>query len=73
VEYVIVAYTTERSVYVDGEENGPTNTVLRIDAGTHVFDLGEPVDYEPASREVAVEGTTVLEPMKVTFEQTEQA
>jgi hypothetical protein len=40
MEYVIVKFPTDRYVYIDGEQNGHTNDVLRIDAGTHVFELG---------------------------------
>ena len=67
MEYVIVTYPTDRLVYVDGEKSGRTNEVLRIDAGTHVFDLGNLANYEPTSREIAVEGTTVLAPMVLAF------
>ncbi len=67
MEYVRVTYPTDRLVYIDGEKSGRTNEVLRIDAGTHIFDLGKMANYEPASREIAVEGTTVLVPMVVAF------
>ena len=67
MEYVRVTYTTNRSVYIDGEKSGYTNDVLRIEAGTHVFDLGNLANYEPASQKVEVEGTTVLAPMVVAF------
>ncbi len=66
-EYVKVTYPTNRFVYIDGEKSGNTNEVLRIDAGTHVFDLGKTANYEPASREVVVDGTTVLVPMVIAF------
>ena len=71
MEYVKVIYPQERSVYVDGGENGSTNTSIRVDEGTHVFDLGEPKDYAPESQEVAVEGTTMLKPMEIAFQQVE--
>ena len=67
MEYVRVTYPTGRLVYIDGEKSGRTNEVLRIDAGTHVFDLGKMANYEPASQEIAVEGTTVLVPLVVAF------
>ncbi|HSM79467.1 MAG TPA: PEGA domain-containing protein [Bryobacteraceae bacterium] len=67
MEFVRVTYPTDRLVYIDGEKSGRTNNVLRIEAGTHVFDLGNLVNYEPASQEVEVEGTTVLAPMIVAF------
>lgn len=67
MEYVKVTYPVKRSVHVDGELTGDTDEILRMEAGTHVFDLGSPLDYEPASREIVVTGTTVLLPMEVVF------
>jgi hypothetical protein len=67
MEYVTVSFPTSRFAYIDGEQAGRTNTVLRVEAGTHVFDLGNLANYEPASQECGVEGTTVLEPLVVAF------
>lgn len=67
MEYVIVSYPTNRFVYIDGEKGGKTNDVLRIEAGTHEFDLGNLRNYKPELQEVAVEETTVLQPMKIVF------
>jgi len=67
MEYVIVTFPTNRFVYIDDEQDGSTNDVLRVDAGTHVFDLGPLANYKPASRKVLVQGTTVLEPMEIAF------
>ena len=67
MEYVKVTYPTDRLVYIDDESSGRTNDVLRIDAGTHLFDLGPLVNYSPASRKVTVTGTTVLTPMVIAF------
>jgi len=67
MEHVIVTFPTDRIVYVDGEENGSTNEVLRVEAGTHVFELGNLANYRPASRTVTVQDTTVLEPLKIAF------
>lgn len=67
MEYVIVRFRTRRRVYVDDEENGYTNVVLRVDAGTHVFALGSVANFRPASRTVTVADTSVLEPLEVTF------
>src|SRR5712671_1328095 len=57
MEYVKVTFPTDRLVYVDGEENGSTNEVLRVEAGTHVFELGTLANYRPASRTVTVQDT----------------
>ncbi len=67
MEFVIVTYPTNRFVYIDGVPTGSTDDVLQMDGGTHVFDLGDPADYEPASREVVVDGTSVLAPMRLAF------
>jgi hypothetical protein len=67
MEYVIVAFPTDRVVYIDDEKSGSTNEVLRVDAGTHVFDLGPVANYRPASRKVTLEDTTPLEPRVVAF------
>lgn len=65
--YVIVKYPETRDVNIDDDLNGQTNDVLRVDDGTHVFDLGQPLDYEPAEQEVVVTGTDILIPMEITF------
>ncbi len=67
MEFVKVTFPTSRYVYVDGVQGGRTNTVLRIEAGTHAFDLGNLANYAPESQELVVEGTTVFEPLTVAF------
>lgn len=67
MEHVIVTFPTNRLVYIDGEESGQTNDVLRVDAGTHVFELGNLANFRPASRKVTVQDTTVLEPLEIAF------
>ena len=67
MEYVIVKYPYIRDVYIDGVQNGQTNVVLYIDKGTHIFDLGSPIDYTPASQNVYVSDTSVLIPLEITF------
>ena len=67
MEYVIVTFPTDRLVYIDGEENGRTNETLRVDAGTHVFELGHLDNYRPSQRKVMVQDTSVLEPLEVAF------
>jgi len=67
MEHVIVTFPTDRLVYIDGEENGYTNEVLKVDAGTHVFELGNLANFRPASRKVVVKDTTALEPLEIPF------
>jgi len=67
MEHVRVTFPTVRLVYIDGEESGNTNEVLRVDAGTHLFALGNLANYRPASRKVMVRDTTALEPLQIRF------
>ena len=67
MEYVKVTFPTNRFVYIDGEQNGSTNDVLRVDAGSHIFELGNLENYRPGSRKVLVQDTTVLEPLEIAF------
>ena len=67
MEYVKVTFPTNRFVYIDGEQNGCTNEVLRVDAGSHIFELGNLENYRPGSRKVLVQDTTVLEPLEIAF------
>jgi len=67
MEHVIVSFQTNRFAYIDGEKAGITNDVLRVEAGTHEFDLGNLKNYKPESQEVEVVGTTVLQPLKIVF------
>ncbi len=67
MEHVIVSFPTKRIVYIDGEKNGRTNELLRLDTGTHVIDLGPVKNYKPNSRKVTVSHTTILDPMKIGF------
>jgi hypothetical protein len=67
MEHVRVTFPTDRLVYIDGEEDGNINERLRVDAGTHVFELGNLANYGPASRKLMVKDTTALEPLEIAF------
>jgi len=73
MEYVKVIYPTRRMVYVDGEQNGYTNEVLRVDAGTHVFELGTVLNFKPSFRRAMIEDTSVFEPFEIVFRPQEDA
>jgi hypothetical protein len=62
-QYVSVIFPIARKVRIDGKEAGMTNDTLMVDGGRHVFDLGEPRDYEPASVEKDVHNTTPIAPL----------
>ncbi len=70
MEYVIVRFPTNRFVYINDEQNGKTNDVLRVGEGTHKFDLGSLKNYEPESQTVTVSDTSVLDPLEVVFTKT---
>lgn len=65
MEYVVVSYPVERDVVIDHEVAGRTGDTLMVEAGHHVFDLGEPHDYNPDSLVRVVENTTALSPLVI--------
>ncbi len=67
MEYVTVTYPSDRVVYIDDNENGRTNQVLRVNEGTHTFDLGDPKDYSPSEQTLSVSGTNSIVPLEVVF------
>jgi PEGA domain len=67
MEFVKVTFPTDLVVYIDGEENGSTNEVLRVEPGTHVFELSKVAAYRPTARKVTVQDTTPLEPLEIVF------
>src|SRR5262245_45755146 len=67
MEFVIVKFPTERNVNVDGAAQGKTDQVLRLQAGTHSFDLDTPLDYKPANQTKRVIGTSKTSPMEIVF------
>lgn len=66
-EYVEVQYDTTRDVYVDGTLCGTTNKLMTVQRGTHIFDLGTPITYAPASITQLVQNTSTLAPMTLKF------
>jgi hypothetical protein len=65
MEYVVVSYPANRDVRIDGQIAGKTNKTLRVERGHHIFDLGDPQDYQPASIEIDVRGTTSIKPLHI--------
>jgi len=65
MEYVVVRYTKRRVVRMDGQDAGFTNDTLMVETGHHVFDLGEPPDYTPASVERVVQNTVSEDPLVI--------
>jgi len=67
MEYVKVNYYRKRNVFMDGNSTGKTNETLRVEEGTHKFDLGEPMNYSPSFCRAKVMDTTQIKPMEITF------
>ena len=66
MEYVKVSYPSKRDVLVDGQVAGKTNDTLMVEAGHHIFALGDPQEvYEPPTVEKVVENTTPLSPLVI--------
>ena len=67
LEFVIVKFPTSRTVYVDGNRAGFTNTIIVIETGNHVFDLGKPANYDPEEHQETVQDTSVVDPLEIEF------
>ncbi len=65
MEYVVVRYPSDRNVRIDGQVAGRTNDTLMVDRGHHIFDLGDPHDYQPRSVEKDVQNTTSVNPLLI--------
>jgi hypothetical protein len=68
MEFVKVTYYRRRTVYIDGDESGFTNTLLRVNRGTHKFELSAPDNYTPTFRTPFVKDTIPALPMIIEFE-----
>ncbi len=71
MEYLKVRFPTRRKVKIDGEFNGYTNKVIRIQGGPHTITMGKPLNFRPKSRRVNLKRTSVLKPKIVKLEKVE--
>ena len=69
MEYVEVRFHKVRQVNIDGNVSGETSKILRVGAGTHVFDLGSPKDYQPPEITREINDTNSLDPAIVEFQE----
>jgi len=67
MEFIVVRYSNPRDVFIDGMPMGKTDKTLRVEAGIHTIDLGDPRDYIPNQYSLDVQGTTPLSPLEVRF------
>jgi hypothetical protein len=70
MQWVIVTFPDLRDVYIDGVQFGQTNAVLAVGDGTHLFDLGLPLNYDPPAAHLPVSGTTYNSPATIVFTKT---
>jgi hypothetical protein len=66
MEHILVNFPVSRTVLIDGEESGKTNSVLRVEEGMHTFSLDGPHDYMPVSRTVNIKDTSPIKSGEVT-------
>ena len=72
--FVIVEFVEPREVRVNGESQGQNMDdaghyrILRVADGIQTFSLGPPADYVPEEQAVVVGGTSLIEPLRVTFQ-----
>ena len=67
LEFVRVVFADVRDVIIDHVRQGSTGETLIVSRGNHLFHLGEPKNYRPASVTTAVVGTSSDDPMIITF------
>ena len=67
MEFVVVRFTEEREVFIDGQQMGETDEKLRVEAGIHTIDLGKPRNYIPDEYTLDVQDTSSLSPLEVRF------
>jgi hypothetical protein len=65
MEHVVIIYPIPRKVRIDGQDAGFTNDTLMVERGHHIFDLGDPQDYQPPSVERVVQSTTSIGPLVI--------
>ncbi len=68
MEFVKVKYYRRRTVYIDGNKSGYTNTLLRVNRGTHKFEMSEPSNYTPSFHKPFVENTIPARPLIIEFQ-----
>jgi hypothetical protein len=67
MQWAIVNFPDSRDVYIDGVQSGQTNETLAVGDGTHLFDLGLPLNYDPPAVHQPVSGTTYNSPAEIDF------
>ena len=66
IQFLLVIFPEERTVLADGSGVGFTNHILMLPGDEYEITLGGG-GYSPASRDVALAGTSMVKPMVVNF------
>jgi len=66
IEFLLVTFPEERAVLADGARVGFTNHTLMIPTGEYEITL-EGGGCRPNSRDVALNGTSVVKPLAISF------
>jgi hypothetical protein len=66
IEFLLVTFPEERAVLADDKRVGFTNHTLMLPTGEYVIAL-EGGGYRPASRDIALTGTSIPKPMVIAF------
>ena len=71
--YVIVEFSEPRVVEINGQPRGSNMDpkgryrILRVEVGVQTFSLEGDANYLPLKQTVVVGGTSLIEPLRVTF------
>lgn len=68
MQYLLVTFPEQRTVIIDDIEQGMTNEVIELEAGTHSATLQAPSDFDPEMREFILRRTSELNPKVIRFE-----
>ena len=68
MQYLLVTFPEQRAVIIDDIEQGMTNDVIELEAGTHTARLAGSPDFIPGMREFILRRTSELNPKVVRFE-----
>lgn len=66
IEFLLVTFPEERAVLADGKRVGFTNHTLMLPTGEYLITL-DGGGYRPASRDIALTGTSIPKPMVIAF------
>ncbi len=67
MEYLLVRYPQSRTVLIDGADQGRTNRLIELAAGTYTVTLAPPADFAPKRRRVRLRDTSPIVPKAVAF------